>query len=158
MTKALSCPRCSIALKPQRLDSKTAWQCGSCEGLAINLAALRTNVEHTVVNAMWQLARGGEPSALPCPSCRHNLRLIHYADNRASLEADLCTSCQLIWLDHGELEAIRSRAAPLVPRPVVPRTSQPSFSEIKRADDLSGIGTAADLVNLVVRIIWSTFH
>jgi len=160
MTYALSCPRCSVALKPRRLDSKTAtgWRCLSCEGLAINLAALRTSVEHTIVNALWQLARNGEPSALACPSCRKTLSVIHYADDRAILEADLCTSCQLIWLDHGEIDAIRRRTPPSVPRPVDPRASQPNFSEIKPVDDLSGIGAAGDLVDHVLRIIWSTFR
>ena len=160
MSFALSCPRCSVALKPRRLESKTgtAWRCLSCEGLAINLAALRLSVEHTIVNALWQLARNGGPSALACPSCRKTLSVIHYADDRASLEADLCTSCQLIWLDHGELDAIRRRGAPSIARPVEPQASQPNFSEIKPVDDMRGIGAVADLVDHVMRIIWSTFR
>lgn len=159
MTRRLSCPRCSVALTPERLDSKTAWLCGSCAGLAINLAALRSDVEQQVVNALWQLARKSTAAALACPSCRQDLRLIHYTDhNVASLEADLCMSCQLIWLDHGELDAIRRRYAPSPQRPSQPRASQPSFAEIKSTDDLRTIGSAADLVDFVLRIIWSTFH
>jgi Zn-finger nucleic acid-binding protein len=158
MINALACPRCSVVLKPQRLDSKTAWHCPSCAGLAINLAALRADVEQNVVGALWQLARGGAASALACPSCRRGLSLIHYADDHATLEADLCTSCQMIWLDYGELDAIRRRYTPSPQRPVIPRASQPSLSEIKTTDDLSTIGTAADLVDFVLRVIWSTFH
>lgn len=158
MSFALTCPRCSVALKPQRLDDKTVWSCTSCAGLAINLAALRTDVEQPIVNALWQLARKSETTSLPCPSCRQSLRLIHYAQGTVTLEADLCISCQLVWLDHGELDAIRRRPAPVPPRPVPPRTSQPDFSDIKSTDDLRSIGTAADLVDMVLRVIWSTFH
>lgn len=154
----LSCPRCSVALKPQRADSKTTWLCASCAGLAINLATLRADGGQSVVNALWQLARNGKTSALACPSCKRGLSLIHYADDHADLEADLCLSCQLVWLDHGELEAIRKRYTPSAPRPVVPPASLPAIHEIKTADDLQTIGTAADLVDLVMRIIWSTFH
>jgi Zn-finger nucleic acid-binding protein len=157
MINTLSCPRCSVALKPQRLDSKTAWLCASCAGLAINLAALRADVDQQIVNALWQLGRNGTTTALPCPSCKRGLSLIHYADNHATLEADLCMSCQLVWLDRGELDAIRRRYTPSAPRPSQPRTSLPGISEIKTTDDMRTIGSAADLVDLVVRIIWSTF-
>jgi len=140
------------------LDSKTAWLCASCAGLAINLAALRTDVEQHVVNALWQLARNGQPSALTCPSCRRGLSLIHYADSHATLEADLCLSCQLVWLDHGELDAIRRRYPQSPQRPSQPLASQPSFAEMKAIDDLHAIGSPADLVDFVLRVIWSTFH
>lgn len=158
MLNTLSCPRCSVALKPERLASKTAWLCASCAGLAINLAALRTDVEPNVINALWQLARSGEASALACPSCRKGLRLIHYADDRTRLEADLCMSCQLVWLDHGELEAIHRRDPPSPQRPSQPRASHPSFADIKATDDLRTIRSPADLVDLVLSIIWTTFR
>jgi Zn-finger nucleic acid-binding protein len=159
MSLALTCPRCSVALEPQRLDAKTVWSCASCAGLAVNLAALRRDVESQVVNALWQLARKSETTSLPCPSCRQALRLIHYAEDTVALEADLCTSCQLIWLDHGELDSIRRRyAPPAPPRASIPRAASPNFSDIKRTDDLSSIGTAADLVDVVLNIIWTTLR
>jgi Zn-finger nucleic acid-binding protein len=140
------------------LDTKTAWLCASCAGLAINLAALRTDVEHHVVSALWQLARNRAASALICPSCRQRLSLIHYADSHTTLEADLCLSCQMIWLDHGELDAIRRRYIPSAPHPAQARASQPSLGDIKVTDDLRTIGTPADLVDLVLSIIWTTFR
>jgi Zn-finger nucleic acid-binding protein len=159
MSFALTCPRCAVALAPQLLDTKTVWSCSSCAGHAINLAALRRDVESHIVNALWQLARKSEATSLPCPSCQRALRLIHYAENTVAIEADLCTSCQLIWLDHGELDGIRRRYAPPAPaRTSVPRASAPNFSEIRQTDDLSGIGTAADLMDLVLNIVWSTFR
>jgi Zn-finger nucleic acid-binding protein len=159
MINALACPRCSVTLKAQRLDLKTAWLCESCAGLAINLAALRSDVEHPIVSALWQLARKSTATSLPCPSCKQALRLIHYMDGGTTLEADLCLSCQMIWLDYGEIDAIRSRNPASSARPVQPQPALSGLAEkFEPADDLRGIGTAADVVDRVLRIIWSTFH
>jgi hypothetical protein len=64
----------------------------------------------------------------------------------------------MIWLDYGELDTLRTRYGARAAQPEPPRISVPGIADLKAADDLSGIGTPADLVDRVLNIIWTTFR
>jgi len=44
---------------------------------------------------------------LVCPNCKVEMQAV----NREGVEIDICTNCQGIWLDKGELEKIISKSA-----------------------------------------------
>jgi Zn-finger nucleic acid-binding protein len=114
--KKLVCPACAGDLSLRSLGSKTAWGCSSCTGMALNLAVLRTELDDATATSFWRLAGSAPLSPRRCPSCRRALREVQHTLTDASIELDVCTGCQLVWFDRGELERvgpIRASARPM---------------------------------------------
>lgn len=154
MKDALTCPHCAIKLQPTKYGDKVAWTCAACSGASFNLAVLRDEIDHAVVAQFWQQARSAALAAARCPSCRRAMRLIAHRAARASLDADICVPCQLVWLDGGELEVIQQAA----PRRQPARAMRPSKPALGRApnpaDELeSARDTTGDTRGVLERII-----
>src|SRR6187402_1557798 len=98
----LCCPHCSTLLQQHSEEGANVWRCSSCLGFSINLAVLRTRSGDQVASALWTLARSSPETALSCPSCRKPLRVVQRSDANASVQLDMCMSCQLLWFDQGE--------------------------------------------------------
>jgi Zn-finger nucleic acid-binding protein len=122
MIDNLVCPTCTTRLQQRSVGSKAGWCCSVCSGIALNLAVVRAHLDPKVAAAFWTLARTAEVSARCCPSCRRNLRQIQHSFGAESVEVDVCTGCQLVWFDHGELERFGASRAALPAQPQLKRT------------------------------------
>ena len=108
-----SCPRCAGLLDDARVDGLRMYRCHACEGRAVNITQVRDRMPSERFSAMWQAARAAEACGPGCPVCRKPMRVI-MAGRRETVEVDICTGCQMLWLDAGEQEKLGvsvSRAA-----------------------------------------------
>jgi Zn-finger nucleic acid-binding protein len=113
---AMQCPRCPQ--HPELVDvmltakdvTATARKCAHCGGHLFARADFEQISEIPTDQAI-DLERIPEPGAqlrpLDCPNCGEGPMLKAQSRRERSITMDLCTSCQGIWLDGGELEAIR---------------------------------------------------
>ena len=113
----MKCPRCRTLLKDDRLDNAgvlvEAKSCAKCTGHLIALADLKT-VESVVDLGFlrWRNLPGMETQGriLPCPWCADEKpmeKIVSDKDQRVVM--DVCHTCEHVWLDRGELEAIQHR-------------------------------------------------
>jgi Zn-finger nucleic acid-binding protein len=107
----LVCPTCGAALSQAAVAGLPLHACTACHG---SLIAIRQFV--TVIESV-RLAEGPALDALPprtqepghrtvsCPACRQPM-LSHVYGGGGNLVLDTCETCQLNWLDGGELRRI----------------------------------------------------
>lgn len=107
----ISCPRCEIALKKIRLGLL----CRQCDGCWLNFAqldrALTVSTEVLEKAGLKATLRSDHPEInlaglLNCPICAEKLRRFPYMVDSGIL-VDVCSKHGM-WLDDGELGAIRS--------------------------------------------------
>jgi len=107
----MKCPRCDSALiVVEYHDIELDW-CPGCEGLwfdsgEIELVAARSGGARGLTTS-GPAAATGEKS-LKCPECRRTMKK-RLLGNVHPVIADVCPSCEGIWLDHGELEQVVSQ-------------------------------------------------
>jgi Zn-finger nucleic acid-binding protein len=117
--------------------------------LALNLAVVRASIDDRLATAFWALAQTAQPVSRRCPSCRRDLRQIQHAVGSERVELDVCTGCQLIWFDHGELErfgdarSLRA-AAPQAVRQKTKREHDPAIVH-STALIVDGVGDVLEL-------------
>lgn len=109
------CPRCNSQLTKKSLrDFKTTIEvdhCVNCGGSWFDngeLSAVEKTIEPTFFEIKKLPQQKDQLKALKCPSCSDHPYLDkadHPRDKKVVL--DYCPSCKGIWLDSGELEAIR---------------------------------------------------
>ena len=109
---ATNCPLCGAILVRALVDERyTVDHCVQCRGVLMPRAAFAS-----VVNARRSNAVGpGHPPApvdarelerqIRCPGCAAKMD-VHPYYGPGSVVIDTCRSCNLIWLDHGELKQI----------------------------------------------------
>lgn len=113
----MRCPRCDVDLLPSHPDASLpdaeALQCPHCEGHWLEQAALK-RLEQTVEVKWWEFRHVPPPAIqaelLACPRCEpapHLLKLVSEQDRKVVMDA--CAKCHGVWLDGGELKAIRER-------------------------------------------------
>lgn len=112
------CPRCQVALAPvvvdPELDDIEALQCPRCSGHWLEHEDLKRLEQ--VVEVHWVEVRHIPPpdlqdAPLTCPRCsppRHLAKLHSERDRKVVMDA--CIHCQGVWLDGGELTAIREKS------------------------------------------------
>ena len=98
---SLNCPIDSTPLDDHRVRGLPACRCGRCSGLWLP----RGTVDECLKIDLWQLAGiSGKDYVLGCPG-EEGVKLMRFRHNGAHI--DFCGSCGGLWLDRGELEAIR---------------------------------------------------
>jgi len=103
MPRQLSCPDCQTALVRAQGARVPAYWCASCGGTGTTMAALRTVVSASHLNALWQGGlRHSAVGSRACPSCLQPMRLLQ----QGPIALDGCLSCQFLWFDAGELQAL----------------------------------------------------
>lgn len=102
------CPCCHSRLKKDFYHGKICFRCTSCSGVFAMLPAIRSLCSsRDFVNHLWMKARNSYESRINCPICRKPMKLVRQAISQEhELELDVCCSCQEIWFDAGELEAV----------------------------------------------------
>lgn len=124
---ASDCPVCRTAMAHALLDDHHPIDfCATCRGLLLPRATF-AHVTHA--RRAWALSPPAEPvplnrqdlaRELTCPKCRQQFETYpHYGPGNVVI--DNCTTCDLVWLDYGELRQIvdapgRDRGSRHVPR------------------------------------------
>jgi uncharacterized protein len=110
----MNCPRCKLILKTKAIKefkiTIEADQCPECEGMWFDkgeLSRLDKIVEPTLIEIRKIPSRQQQMQELKCPKCdqRPMLKADHPRDRKVIM--DYCPTCQGIWLDKGELDAIQ---------------------------------------------------
>ena len=116
-----NCPACGGPLTEQRDALGMFWQCAACAGRAMTVVALRRRVEEAPIDALWQASRPPEvPRDRPCPACSQPMKAVAIPLAGHPVALDVCSSCELVWFDPREYEAL-----PLLPAPPpVPETER----------------------------------
>ncbi len=110
------CPRCGVALAPIPRTPVLTYRCPGCDGRAATLAALRREHDSPELTELWFQARRASPAGgLACPTCPSSMKRVALDPRGLAIELDVCTICETIWLDPGELERL-----PVTPRPTSP--------------------------------------
>lgn len=112
----MNCLRCNIELTNKTiLDDKyfvTIDYCSSCGGIWLDngeLARLEKTIEPTFFEARKIPEADAQMEVLACPSCETFQileKVKHPRDRKVVL--DYCPACKGVWLDTGEIEAIRT--------------------------------------------------
>ena len=115
------CPRCQTQLAPERIEEPLAafdsLSCPECRGRLLSNVQLRM-IEETVEPRLIEIRRishrAEQDLVLHCPRCPNQPAMEkyeHHRDKRVLL--DRCGECDSIWLDAGELKAIRDESLPV---------------------------------------------
>ncbi len=102
------CPRCGGRLKKDFYYGKICYRCTRCNGISASVAMIRSlSKSRDFANYLWQKALKSNSSYLYCPVCRKPMRqIVQNINEDMALELDVCCSCQSVWFDAGELEAV----------------------------------------------------
>ena len=124
------CPRChDVQLTKLKGASGVFWWCSSCDGRSATVALLRRNMPSPVVNTLWQTARAGTHSQnTRCPACNKWMDEVPASGKESTQFLDVCTTCQFVWFDAREYEAM-----PSVPRTPTLEDRMPSEAREKLA-------------------------
>ena len=110
------CPRDGTELALLRERGKVCHRCPHCCGYLITLPLLRRLLSRTFVNEVWNRAREGGNSEgnLLCPRCRQAMAAVRTPakESTPEIELDVCSRCQHVWLDAGEIEAVPAKPEP----------------------------------------------
>jgi Zn-finger nucleic acid-binding protein len=111
----MNCPRCNIELTNKTiLDFKYFLNidyCGSCGGIWLDNGEI-TRLEKTIEPTFYEIRKipnnQEQQEILKCPLCDTSeilQKAQHFRDKHVII--DYCAVCKGIWLDTGEIEAIR---------------------------------------------------
>jgi uncharacterized protein len=106
----MNCPVDQSPLAKPAEESSGFHQCGACAGLWVDAAELRrlAGQGERHLHAAVRGAQRGDATVLAqaprgCPGCGGTLRCYTVE----GVELDVCPACHGLWLDAGELEAVR---------------------------------------------------
>jgi Zn-finger nucleic acid-binding protein len=103
-----TCPKCEAGLWSLRQDGHTIEQCSACGGTWLDAGELTAAIEvYRRVDS-----REGAPTTGSCVRCAEPLREVEYPGT--AVKIDVCPACAGVWLDKGELEALRAAVKHLV--------------------------------------------
>lgn len=129
------CPQCRVPLERQTAPGLGVfWRCRECGGRMASFGFLRKAVERTSVDGLWNNAREKKTrDGRPCPSCDGKMIETEVPSRRAEEAVDVCPSCQFVWFDAKEYEALpESREADGLHK-AQPEISEEDRPEIGRA-------------------------
>jgi len=115
----INCPRCKTAMEIVRVDDVDLERCTSCAGIFFdNFELKKLDEAHegkgSEVFSKDKTARRVAPAMdqkLPCPKCPGIIMMRRYSSVKRAVEVDECAKCGGIWVDPGEISAIRSEFA-----------------------------------------------
>lgn len=106
--RCATCPKCEAGLWSLRQDGHTIERCSACGGTWLDAGELTAATEvYRRVDS-----REGTPTKGACVRCDEGLREVEYPGTEVKI--DVCPACAGVWLDKGELEALRAAVRHLV--------------------------------------------
>lgn len=103
----MRCPACGCELVTVETTAGQVQRCRRGHGTSINVAVLRRRFDETL--ALWRAASRQPQGSRPCPACARSMRAFFWQGAREGVELDACSTCQLVWFDAAEVEALRIR-------------------------------------------------
>ncbi len=148
----VACPICAEYLVAGALDDTRIVYCEQCRGVLIENDAFAEvvcsrRVEYTGSDHVpVPIDPAQYERKLACPRCSRRMET-HPYHGPGSVAIDTCSSCHLIWLDHGEIASIeRAPGQRRVPTSSYGSSSSPSSSDEKKSDKKQ-----VDLITLFFR-------
>jgi Zn-finger nucleic acid-binding protein len=104
------CPVCNALLADASIDAHEMLYCTGCHGMLVDMEKFLALL--TVLREQRYWSRSSQsPRALDagrillCPLCRHQMDR-HLYGGGGNMDVDSCESCNVLWLDRGELSRI----------------------------------------------------
>ncbi len=121
-----SCPRCAKPLVESRTPLGYVYVCPECGGQSAALAVLRrAGATPAFLKHLWAAALGADATRrLACPLCRRPMAAVPTILGKHRLDLDVCPSCQAVWLDRAEFDAIPKSLSPASPAPAAPPAAE----------------------------------
>ena len=112
----MNCPACGHSLQPVQINGMSVNACRSgCAGAWFDQADVKRIAHPTDEEAEYFRNIERDPGVIVdfarrrrCPRCPDSVLMRHYSSARRAVVVDECPTCAGIWLDAGELEAIRA--------------------------------------------------
>ena len=107
----VQCPVCEIPMVEASAAGSRIVYCNHCHGILVSMEAFPGVVQDLKAHreGVAFTARPFDPRdldrRLPCPRCGRRMDT-HLYGGGGNVIIDACESCQLNWLDHGELDRI----------------------------------------------------
>ncbi len=107
------CPRCQKELEWTEYEGQRVMRCATCRGHLVPAPRLRAIKRSDQLGAdalMEEAARdfkGPTPIAASCPACKVRMRPEPIPVPGMDVHMDVCRSCQMVWLDGGELALLQ---------------------------------------------------
>ena len=105
----MECPICKKDLNDYLLKDVVYQRCGNCGGFWFDkdkLGQIKKQKDWFKVDTILKEAKlkviHGE---LKCPRCSETLHILEYS-HETGIKVNLCSKCEGLWLDSGELQAI----------------------------------------------------
>lgn len=143
-----TCPRCAVPLVETGTPLGYVYVCPQCGGQRAAMAILRrAGASPAFLKHLWGAALGADATRrLACPECRRPMAAVPTFLETHRLDLDVCPSCQSVWLDRAEFDAIpkaprgpaarasaaASHAAPAAPPSAAEEEDWPA--EVRRTD------------------------
>lgn len=127
----MKCLKCHKVLRKASYYGLRCFYCTDCRGVFFTLSGLRTLVnDRQLVNRLWAQAKYGYAAdGKYCLCCNHLMKKVFMdLPEGGRVELDLCTGCQMVWFDAGELYEV-----PVYEPPEDPEKSLPPEAREKLA-------------------------
>jgi Zn-finger nucleic acid-binding protein len=155
----ITCPLCNIPLDLAIFDDHyRGHQCSNCKGILFNRGTFRKTLEARRAKAASPaepVTRASETELgrqVFCPKCKQRMSTHHYL-GPGNIIIDTCHTCDLIWLDYGELN--KAVSAPGNDRGSAHR-EQTVFllDEMKKREKKDWNQQEIDLLDFIKKILW----
>jgi len=127
----MKCLQCHKTMHKASYHAIYCGYCTSCHSVLFTVSGLRSLVgDRNMINSLWAQAKyGNVPDGRYCLNCNRMMKkVVLKLPERDDVELDLCTGCQMVWFDAGELFAV-----PVYEPPEDPVKSMPPEAREKLA-------------------------
>ena len=102
------CPTCVQPMNRILVErSVSGWKCTRCGGLQLDMKALRSLLDATVVRRLWKKARGLPADGPKCPTCARAMADVRVVADGLTVTLDVCHGDRSVWFDRDEFERSR---------------------------------------------------
>lgn len=146
------CPRCDTILVPMHATGNR-FECPRGDGVASNRADVGLLVGFQGRRAILRAAAAvGQPIGPSCPFCAARMSTTDLSHPLGTVTIDVCTICEGIWSDAGELTKLRHLEAPGDDRHSLPMMDATALERIRQPSWKA----AVDGVLKAVAKVWRT--